>query len=230
MNRFTKYIKGFLVICLFFFSSLLDIIPIKLFGITELTDATGIFISLCRNIMLAFLLFLIYRKELINEFQTWKENAMKHIDTGFKYWILGLAGMMISNIIIQMFFKQSTAGNEEAVQGMIQTLPMIMLINTGILAPITEEICFRKTFYDAIKNKWIFIFVSGIFFGALHVVFSITNPFDLLYIIPYSMLGIAFAIMYQKTESVFTSMSMHAIHNSILTLLSIVSYMYLILQ
>ena len=43
---------------------------------------------------------------------------------------------------------------------------------------------------------------------------------DYLYIIPYGVLGGAFAIAYSKTESVFTSMTFHMLHNTAIFLLS----------
>ena len=48
-----------------------------------------------------------------------------------------------------------------------------------------------------------------------------TTPSELLYIIPYGGLGAAFACMYQKTNTIFTDISMHMFHNSALILLSI---------
>ena len=125
--------------------------------------------------------------------------------------------MMIYNFIIS--FYQAT--NEQAVQKMISAMPYLLIVSAGILAPINEEILFRKVFKDNIKNKIIYILVSGIFFGYMHVTSATTIP-QFLYIIPYSSLGIAFAVMYSKTDSVFTSMTMHMFHNTILTILSII--------
>ena len=72
----------------------------------------------------------------------------------------------------------------------------------------------------AVISFGIFILVSGIFFGYMHVAGS-TSLTQWLYIIPYSSLGISFAIMYNKTNTVFTSITIHSIHNTILTILSI---------
>ena len=63
--------------------------------------------------------------------------------------------------------------------------------------------------------------VSGLLFGALHVITQITSLYDYLYIIPYSALGIAFAITNYKTNNVFPSIFTHMIHNGVITLMSI---------
>ena len=106
---------------------------------------------------------------------------------------------------------------------MITTLPILMLINAGIIAPIIEELTFRKAFKNVFQNKWVFILSSGLIFGGLHVITSFSTPLELLYIIPYSSLGISFAYMYYKTNTIYTSISMHIIHNTVLTLLSILT-------
>ena len=134
--------------------------------------------------------------------------------------MIGLVGMMISNILIMTIFKSGGANNEQAVQNMINIAPLLMIIDAGIIAPIIEEILFRKTFKNVIKSKLTFILIAGIFFGYLHVA-SATTLSQFIYIIPYSSLGISLAMMYAKTDTVFTSICMHALHNTILTLFSI---------
>ena len=44
---------------------------------------------------------------------------------------------------------------------------------------------------------------------------------DYLYIIPYGALGAAFAMAYSKTKTIYTSMSLHIMHNTCLFLLSV---------
>ena len=151
-----------------------------------------------------------------------KDNLSENIDVGIKYWLLGLVGMMVSNLILNVVLNAGQAENEELVQKMIDTMPYLLLISAGILAPITEELVFRKAFKDNIKNKIIFPIVAGLVFGYLHVA-GASSLVQFLYIIPYSSLGIACAVTYNKTNTVFTSISMHMFHNIALTLLSILA-------
>jgi membrane protease YdiL (CAAX protease family) len=97
-----------------------------------------------------------------------------------------------------------------------------MVINAGFVAPFNEEIVFRKTLHDIVgKYKWIFIGLSFLLFGGAHVISSATTILDYLYIIPYGALGAAFAFAYSKTNTIYTSMTIHMIHNTVLILLSI---------
>lgn len=219
-----QIIKGIIIFILFYLSSYIQLIPIYLFklDIKNLSGNIKVGLNMFSNIILLIILIIIYRKELYNEWKKFKTNLYANIDFGFKYWFIGLIVMFISNIFINIVLKNGQAANEQAVQEMISYAPLLMVINAGIIAPIIEEITFRKAFKNMIKNKWAFILTSGVIFGALHVVTSITSIIDLLYIIPYSSLGIAFAYMYYKTDTVYTSISMHMIHNTLLTIISII--------
>ena len=128
--------------------------------------------------------------------------------------------MLISNTIISFVLKAGGPQNEKLVQNMISSSPWIMLIAAGIIAPIIEELIFRKGFKKAFPNKYLFVILSGVIFGLLHVV-SAKTLLEALYIIPYSSLGIAFAITYYKTDTVFSSIFVHILHNSILIIFAL---------
>ena len=214
-----------IVFVLFYYSSLSQLIPIIIFDL-DLNNLSGnwqVILSMFSNILLLIILFLIFRKELIKEFKIFKNKFLDNIDTGIKYWLVGLAVMMISNMIINFVLNLGQAANEQAVQEMISYSPWIMLINAGLIAPIIEEIIFRKCFKNTFPNKYLFIILSGLVFGSMHVIGNITSPLDWLYVIPYGSLGAAFAIMYQKTDTVYTSTAMHIFHNTALILLSILA-------
>ena len=65
------------------------------------------------------------------------------------YWLNGIG----INFIISFLLKADQATNEQAVQKMISAMPYLLIVSAGILAPINEEILFRKVFKDNIKNK-----------------------------------------------------------------------------
>ena len=213
--------KIILMFLLFEASSYLQWIPILLFKITKITPQIEVLLSCFSNLILLLALFFIYRIDLRKEWRHFKNNFNKSMDSCFKYWLLGLAGMMISNILINALFKLGQAENEQLVQGMITALPLVMLLNAGLIAPIIEELVFRKAFKDSIKGKWAFILTSGLIFGFMHVL-AATTWIDMIFLIPYSCLGIAFAYMYYDTDSVFTPMLAHIFHNTVLILMSII--------
>ena len=215
--------KAIFTFILFYYSSLFQLIPVILFDIdlNNLSGAVNVMLSAFSSCILSALLFITWRKDLKREWKIFSSSYVDNLDVGCKCWAVGLAIMMVSNLIINSL-AGGIAANEETVQGMISSLPWLMLINAGILAPLNEEIIFRKAFKNVFNNKWLFVIVSGFIFGLMHVIGNVNTWIDVLYIIPYGALGGAFAYGYHKTDTVFTPMAFHMLHNTILVLVAII--------
>lgn len=219
-KKIIKSISAFLV---FYLLPYIIIFILKLVGVTfnNITNSTNVIINTILSLITAIILFIIYKKDFKEDFIKFKSDFIKNIDTGFKCWFVGLIIMMISNIILTFLLKAGGANNEQAVQSLLSSLPAIMAIDICLLAPFNEEIAFRKTIKDVFKNKWIFVILSFLLFGGAHVISSAKTLTDYLYIIPYGALGGSFAYAFYETDTIFTSMTMHSIHNTILVLLSL---------
>ena len=123
--------------------------------------------------------------------------------------------MIISNLVIGNFIGMPV--NEEINQSLLIKLPVYSFITMIMIAPIIEELMTRvilKKYF----NKYVYATLSGLFFGSLHLL-SITSLIEVLYIIPYGALGFFFALMYSKTENIWTSITFHSLHNLIALLL-----------
>ena len=224
-ERVIEICKGLLTFLIFYFSSYLQVIPIALFNIdvNNYTASDLAIVNTFTDLILVLILIILYFKELKKEFKSFKKNWKLNMDTAFKYWFIGLMIMCISNIAIGLITDLSTSSNEQAVQTLVSSTPYLMLFTAGILAPIAEELTFRKGVSKLFKNKWIYATASGLIFGLLHVIGS-GNILEYLYVIPYGSLGFFFALTYYDTKSIYPSIIMHAIHNSALILLSIFAY------
>ena len=224
-KRVLEICKGIVTFLVFYFSSYLQVIPIALFNIdvNNYTNTDLAIVNTFTDVILVLLLIILYFKDLKKEFKSFKKNWKLNMDTAFKYWFIGLMIMCVSNIIIGFVANMSTSSNEQAVQGLVSATPYLMLFTAGILAPIAEELTFRKGVSMIFKNKWVYATASGLIFGLLHVIGS-GNILEYLYVIPYGSLGFFFALTYYDTKSIYPSIIMHAIHNSALILLSIFTY------
>ncbi len=224
-ERVLEICKGLVTFLIFYFSSYLQVIPIALFNIdvNNYTASDLAIVNTFTDLILVLILIVLYFKELKKEFKTFKNSWKLNMDTAFKYWFIGLMIMCISNIAIGLITDLSTSSNEQAVQTLVNSTPYLMLFTAGILAPIAEELTFRKGVSKIFKNKWIYATASGLIFGLLHVIGS-GNILEYLYVIPYGSLGFFFALTYYDTKSIYPSIIMHAIHNSALILLSIFAY------
>ena len=182
----------------------------------------SIYLSTYEFAILAVIIY-VYRKELITSFKDFKKNIKEYINKYFKYWFLILALMFISNSIVTHFTVAETATNQEIIMDTLGKAPIYILFTTIIIAPLLEELIFRFCIKKIIpKPSIIYILVSGLLFGSMHVILTMTDITDLLFIIPYSIPGIVFAYLYNKTDNIFIPAGIHFIHNGSLMLLQII--------
>lgn len=174
------------------------------------------------EISFILVLMLLYKEDLKSEIVKFKNNFKSYIKEGFRYYLAGYLCMIFFNLIISMVLKD-VSQNEAGVRELLFNLPVYAFINIAIFAPIAEELSFRKTLSPIFKDKYVFALVSGLLFGGAHLMTNILSNTlaltDLLYLLPYGTLGFVFALMDKKTNNTFTSISMHAFHNTITCIL-----------
>lgn len=179
-----------------------------------------IFAVVSGSIYIIFLC-LIFRKELKEELIDFKNNYKKYLSKYILIYLLGILLMFISNLIITKITNQSLAGNEAATREYIDKYPLYMIYSAVIFAPFTEELIFRKTLKKIFKFKYLFIILGGILFGLLHVS-DYKSTTELLFTIPYMIMGIDFAYIYCKTDNIFTTMTFHMCHNLVLLIIQLI--------
>ena len=65
------------------------------------------------------------------------------------------------------------------------------------------------------------IIISGLIFGLIHISGDVTiNNF--LMSIPYMIMGWTFGYIYYESDNIFTTMTLHFVHNTILFILQII--------
>ena len=221
-----KSLISFLLIILMLFWDIIPIIILSILGINinNLSNNTTYIINFINSLLFIGILIKLYYKDIKdNLIKYFNHNFKTNLKTSLSYWLKGLAIMYISNIIIAIVTNGRLAENEEAVRNLINITPLYMTFQIIIYAPLTEELIFRKSIREFINNKWAYAIISGIIFGGLHAITSITDVVSLLYLIPYCSLGIIFGLLYYKTDNIFSTIMAHAIHNSLALILYLIA-------
>lgn len=223
-KNFKKKMMPIAVFCVLLFGmAYFPYLPMEIFNIPyeKFSMTMKVIYMLCCDIGFMIVLFILYKDKIINDFKKFFKNFGSNFELSFKYYFIGVLIMVFSNLIIALFFSGAAANNEEAVRSMIGQAPLYMIFSVSIYAPFVEELIFRHSIKDFVlcypKNKFtkfIYIFLSGFIFATLHVLGQTSSYLDYLYIVPYLSLGIAFASLYYKTDNIFSSIMMHALHNT----------------
>lgn len=173
-------------------------------------------ILLILEFLLIVALFFIYKQRFIKDFKDFKNNFKIYMKKYMDYWAIAFALMVICNIVVVTLFPNSSATNQDAINIIFGKAPLYIIISSVIFAPIVEETTFRLSLRNIFQNDKVFIFISGIVFGSLHVINSFKGWTDLAYILLYSVPGFVFAYTLVKSKNIFVPISLHFFHNGIM--------------
>lgn len=218
-NTIIEIGKTILVFLTFFFLPAAFLILLSSIGIKD-----DLLMQVLAELFVVIILCVAYKDTLIKDFKSFKKENIKFM---LKWWILGMIVMIASNAIINVFvFNGEIALNEEQNRELLLSVPVLGVLLAGILAPILEELTFRRGFRRITNNKALFVFISAFVFALLHVLtgFSESKDFlEFLYLIPYGSLGVSFAVIYAYTDNIFSSIITHSFHNTLTVLLLILA-------
>ena len=195
----------------------------------------GIFISMFHNIMnsnfmyslftilpymiLSIYYIIIYKKDFMNYLKNFK---LKYIKWILIIWISGFILMMLSNYIINYkILPNNISGNEELNRTLLFNHKFTYTLLLSIIIPFLEEISFRLEFKKNIKNKYVFLILTSLLFASMHL-FTTTKVIELIYVIPYVILGFTFSFIYYKTDNIFSSIIAHIVHNTLIVIMLLV--------
>lgn len=215
--------KGIISFLILFFILFFQGIPFQLLGIdtNNIKDYILYIYSILIQAIGIIIVFIIFKEYIIKSWNDVKKKKNIYLKKYLKYWFVILAGTATLNIIIMIFNGGGIANNEEAVRSTLNSSPLFMWISAVIAAPFFEELMFRLSLKNILKNKWLFIIISGLSFGFAHVISTVTNIYDLLYIFPYSLPGLIFAYILDDSDNIFVPIGMHMLHNGVAMALQI---------
>lgn len=222
-KRLINFGKGMAALFTYFTLSELQTLPLVLSGVdyNVMPLALKVIYLLSFEILMVSAIGLILNKEIKEALTDIKKNHQKYFSKYLKYWLYSLIIMAGSNIIISFINGGGVAGNEETIRQIFTKAPIYMFVSAVFIAPVLEELTFRQAFRNIFSNDKVFIIMSGLVFGGLHVVGNVNSPVDLLYLIPYCTPGFVFAYIMAKTDNVFVSMGLHFLHNGVMISLQI---------
>lgn len=175
---------------------------------------------------LLVLIIFFLREEFVEDFVKFKKNKKKN----FLLILIGVGAMYASALVISMVYQMlnitGDSNNEQIIDLLLNSPGMIlMVIAVVILAPITEEVIFRKLMIGTCEEMfrfppWLAIGVSALVFSFIHV----TDLESLKFIFQYLALALPICIVYHFSDrNIYVTISMHIINNliSVLTTLLI---------
>ena len=155
----------------------------------------------------------VFFNQLKHDFKIFKEYFKEYISLSFKTWLKSLLVMLILGIVIQLLTNTNQSNNQKTLQEVFKLYPVFIGFLSVLYAPFAEELMFRGVFRKFVKGKYLFIFISGVTFGLLHVIDDSKTLAEFSYVIVYSSLGMFLASLYYKTNNLFSNITFHFFQN-----------------
>ncbi|MBE6160117.1 MAG: CPBP family intramembrane metalloprotease [Lactobacillales bacterium] len=227
-SKIINYIKnaalGFACLILYFVIPDIELELLSLFNVnySEMPTIIKVIYLIIWEILTICIIIGILNKKIARDFNNIKKNHKEYYKKYFKFWLISVAVMMLSNLIINTIITDGIAANEQTLRDTFKISPLYVFFSSVIYAPLVEELVFRQSLKNIFPNKILFIIISGIIFGGLHVITGFSGPIDLLYLIPYCAPGFAFAYILADSDNIFIPISLHFMHNGILIALQFI--------
>jgi len=209
-----EFTIGLCVLLFYFIANIFQLPIFALFGNDSMTFR--VIFSLIFQLLMILAIIYVYRIELKEQFLRFKQYMKFYMKNYIKYLGLSFILVLITNLIIMGIRGSGVAGNQEAIINMAEAVPIFTFIVVVFYAPILEELVFRLSIKKICgKHTFLFIFLSGLIFGLLHVIGQTDAWYDYLFIITYSIPGWIFAYTLYKSENIFVPITLHFINNVI---------------
>ncbi|MBE7680121.1 CPBP family intramembrane glutamic endopeptidase [Paenibacillus sp. P13VS] len=154
---------------------------------------------------------------------SWKEVGLQRFSKS--YWgptigwtIVLIISTILISFVFELLFQMGTNNSKtESLQTRLTTINFIIaFFSAAIISPIYEEIFYRGFLYRWIRSKYGLItgmFVTSFIFMIVHIPTFHTLPYTFL-------AGFIFAWTYEKTNSVYPAMIIHALFNGLSIILT----------
>lgn len=172
-----------------------------------------VYVLLIFDAVIVALLLFFFKDEIKEEFKILKKDPINLIGDNAKYYLYGFMAMAAINMLISVLTSIDSSDNQQLIDQIFVSYPIYVFVSAVILAPLNEELIYRKLFKNVIKNKTLYLVMSGLFFGLVHVIYSFDSWKDLLFIFSYGALGYTLAYIYDKSKTIFVPIFYHSFHN-----------------
>ena len=163
--------------------------------------------------ILTLIIIYMFYPLLREDLKKFKKNYKDMLISSLKIYIPFVVLMIVSNYILTKI-SGGIASNEQLNRDFLSSNIIYAMVSLIIFTPICEEIIFRLAYKDSFKNNVLNILVTAFIFAAMHII-GATKLIELVYIIPYFFLGLAFSLIYFKKKNIFPSITFHMFHNLI---------------
>ncbi len=219
----SKYLVAFLLsFAWLLVGPVLFIIPLMMQSQIEngqiIMDGSGTFVlSNVANLIALAIIVGIFYPILLNDLKKWKKDWWKNILYILVAFFLILGFNQLFGYLYKVFKIEGTSDNQQIiVDAMTGSKAIYVILYSVLLAPVFEEIVFRKFLYGFLRIRfklpaWLCVLLTSIVFALIHVVSDFES---LKFFFEYFALALVITTVYAiSKENVFASIGAHFLNN-----------------
>lgn len=220
-----KWMFVFMILPLYFYCS--SIIGSALIKFLMLTfswsmdyNTVNCYLNFIVDLGMLIVVGFIMKDMLIEQWYDFKHDLKGHLLYGciigtVLIYLFGLIG----GILTLLLGGQSTSENQQLIETITMSHPMMMIFTSVVLAPFLEECIFRGIVFGWVYelSPRLAHLVSAFIFGFIHVMMAILagNIAEWVQIFSYFFMGIALSYLYEKRNNIYVPVLAHAMNNLI---------------
>ena len=200
-------------------------------SITQFTSAASSILNFIVYLSVFPIIVLFIKREIIHDVKvakTWRLEWLNIIFVGYAILIVGnVAAGFISRVLSNILsITPSDPINQMFIQDALKSNGVVfMVLSAVIIAPILEELVFRKALIDIFNNTKVGLIVSSLAFGAVHLLMETSIQEALVNGMVYFAMGFAFGYIYLKHQrNVFAPIVVHMATNTISIILLLIGF------
>lgn len=188
-----ELLRILLAIIIFFYTSIPILAILRIIGleITKSNYKMLVVYDFISSLVVAVFISALYYDVIINDLKKLKNKCNGKVSVYLKSIMIGFLFLLITKfvsayvvtIISNLFnIEITTADNQAIIEKMVKSMPLLITLSASLFAPISEEVLFRGGIRKLMNNLGVFVTVSGLIFGLMHVTDNIVFMLEILFI------------------------------------------------
>ena len=183
------------------------------------------FIYCLINAAALVLIFFRYLKAQLLRLQERGWRLFADLGIGYAaYYGLSIAAGYVISLLMQLFSTPYLNANQDAVEESLRVLPVLVILESLLLAPTAEELLTRGLIFGTLRrrSRILAYALSMLAFSLAHCVSNLPyQPFavTLIDVVTYLPAGFVLAWVYERSGTIWTSVFLHAVINGVALLL-----------
>lgn len=182
-----KLIKTLLVfISYLLYSNVISVV----FSTFKVTNTT--MISFLADLIFLVCIIFVYKDNLKNDFENLKKDykISNIIKTVIIWVVIIFVSTILMGAITEMIYPNVAADdNTNAITSLLDASTFYTIFKTMIFAVVAEELLYRESISDVVKNKYLFVVISSIIYTIMNFIFvgfesNIIAMYVLIYFLP----------------------------------------------